>query len=176
MVGYLLILGVFVNFFFFSKKVFILLRPSICMEITTQFLVQISLAVLSFAIVVILASLAYLFLSNKKTIEEKKATNILNKIEQLKKVNFVSAKNSKADSTKSASIKGIDFDKTDSSLKGLLIKKFKPKIESQLGSKVNILEFNSIDNKLTALIQIVDVKILLSLDSSGKIIDYKKVE
>jgi hypothetical protein len=146
------------------------------MEITTQFLVEISLAVLSFAIIVILASLAYLFLSNKKTIEEKKASSILKKIEQLKKGNLVSTQNNKVGSTKSASVKGIDFNKTDSSLKGLLVKKFKPKIESQLGSKVNIVEFNSTDNKLTALIQIADVKILLSLDSSGKIIDYKKVD
>ena len=146
------------------------------MEITTDFLVQISLSVLSFAIIVILASLAYLFLSNKKTLEEKKASNIFKKIEQLKKGNLVLAQTNKNDSTKSVSSKGIDFNKTDSSLKSLLVKKFKPKIESQLGSKVNIVEFNSSDNKLTALIQIADVKILLSLDSSGKIIDYKKVD
>ncbi len=145
------------------------------MEITTDFLVQISLGILSFAIIVILASLAYLFISNKKTLEEKKASNIIKKIEQLKKGNLVLSQTNKIDSTKSVSNKGIDFNKTDSSLKSLLVKKFKPKIESQLGSKVNIVEFNSSGNKLTALIQIADVKILLSLDSSGKIIDYKKV-
>lgn len=145
------------------------------MEITTQFLVQISLIVLSFATVVILASLAYLFFSNRKTLEEKKASSILKKIEQLKKGNLVLPQANKSDFSKSVSGKGIDFNKTDSSLRSLLVKKFKPKIESQLGSKVNIVEFNSSGSELTALIQIADVRILLSLDSSGKIIDYKKV-
>ncbi len=92
----------------------------------------------------------------------------------MKKTNSSSSKG-KNESIKSPS-KEIDFDKTQSSLKTLLIKKFKPKIESQLGSKVNIIEFNSAESKLTALIEIADVKILLSLDSSGKIIDYKKVK
>jgi hypothetical protein len=146
------------------------------MEITTDFLVQISIIIISFSVIVIMGVLAFLFFSNKKTAEEKKASSILNKIEQLKKSNG-SPKDSanqikinKSDSSK------IDFEKTDSSLKNLLIKKFKPKIESQLGSKVNIIEFNSADSKLTALIDIADVKIVLSLDSSGKIIDYKKMK
>jgi len=144
------------------------------MDITTDFLVQVSVSVLIFAIGVIILSLIYLLLSNKKTDEEKKATNILKKVELLKKTNS-SSPNEKNESVKSSS-KEIDFDKTQSSLKTLLIKKFKPKIESQLGSKVNIIEFNSAESKLTALIEIADVKILLSLDSSGKIIDYKKVK
>ena len=146
------------------------------MEITTDFLVQVSIVILTFAIIVILFTLAYLFFSNKKTAEERKAGSILKKVEELKKVNSSLAGEEKTKTIKLGSVEEIDFDKTDSSLKGLLIKKFKPKIESQLGSKVNILEFNSIDNKLTALIEIADVKILLSLDSSGKIIDYKKVK
>jgi hypothetical protein len=144
------------------------------MDITTDFLIQVSISVLTFSIGVIILSLIYLLLSNKKTDEEKKATNILKKVELLKKTNSSSPKE-KNESIKSSS-KGIDFDKTQSSLKTLLIKKFKPKIESQLGSKVNIIEFNSSESKLTALIEIADVKILLSLDSSGKIIDYKKVK
>ena len=143
------------------------------MEITTDFLVQVSIGVLTFAIVVIIGSLAFLFFSDKKTEEEKKASSIFKKIEKLKK-----AKPSHKPETHSvvSTSKEIDFDKTQSSLKNLLVKKFKPKIESQLGSKINIIEFNSNDNKLTALIEISDVKILLSLDSTGKIIDYKKVK
>ena len=144
------------------------------MDITTDFLIQISISVLTFSIGVIILSLIYLLLSNKKTDEEKKATNILKKVELLKKTNSSSSKG-KNESIKSPS-KEIDFDKTQSSLKTLLNKKFKPKIESQLGSKVNIIEFNSSESKLTALIEIADVRILLSLDSSGKIIDYKKVK
>lgn len=141
------------------------------MEITTEFLVQISLMVISFSIIVIFAALAFLFFSNNKTEEEKKASSILKKVEQLKK------SNSSKEKEVTVPVKDkIDFEKTDSSLKGLLVKKFKPKIESQLGSKVNILEFNSTNGKLTALIDISEVKILLSLDSSGKIIDYKKVK
>jgi len=169
----LVTLGGFVDFIFFSKKVFIQQIPIIVMEITTDFLVQVSINVLIFAIVVIIGSLVYLFFSNKKTEEEKKALSIFKKIEQLKK-----AKHSHKTETHSieSTSKEMDFDKTQSSLKTLLVKKFKPKIESQLGSKINIIEFDSSNNKLTALIEISDVRILLSLDSSGKIIDYKKVK
>jgi len=145
------------------------------MEITTDFLVQVSMSIISFSIIVIIGCLIFLLFSSKKTVEEKKATNIFKKIEQLKKVNSGSVQKEKVEVSKPSPSKDIDFEKTQSSLKGLLIKKFKPKIESQLGSKVNILEFNSNDNKLTVLIEIAQVKILLSLDSSGKIIDYKKI-
>lgn len=144
------------------------------MEITTEFLVEISLSIITFSIIVIIGALAFLFLSNGKTEEEKKAGSILKKIEQLRKSNI--SKENTISPTQAMNSQKIDFEKTDSSLKGLLIKKFKPKIESQLGSKVNILEFNSVNGKLTALIDLSDIKILLSLDSSGKIIDYKKVK
>ncbi|MGI6589053.1 MAG: hypothetical protein ACOX1V_00095 [Candidatus Iainarchaeum sp.] len=148
------------------------------MDITTGLLVEVSLLVIYFSIGVIILVLAYLFLFKGKSAEEKKAASIIKKMDALKKSNSVSEKEiiSKEEVKKDVS-KKIDFDKTESSLKNLLMKKFKPKIESQLGSKeINILEFNSVGDKFTALILITDVKILLSLDSSGKIIDYKKVK
>jgi len=147
------------------------------MEITTDFLIQISIAVLTFSIIVIFASFVFLFFSNKKTEEEKKASSIFKKIEQLKKSSSLVIQKEGVELNKISSTKsGVDFNETDSSLTSLLIKKFKPKIESQLGSKVNIIEFNSIDNKLNSLIEISGVRILLFLDSSGKIIDYKKIK
>lgn len=141
------------------------------MEITTEFLVEISLSIISFSIAVIFAALVYLFFTSGKTPEEKKADNIIKKMDLLKKSNYSKAneENISIQSAKS------DFEKTDSSLKGLLIKKFKPKIEAQLGSKIDILEFKLTEKGLTALIDVSEIKILLSLDSSGKIIDYKKV-
>jgi hypothetical protein len=39
-----------------------------------------------------------------------------------------------------------------------------------------VLDFNAKDENFLALIDISGVKILLTLDSSGKIIDYKKVK
>lgn len=154
------------------------------MQITTNFLVELSLIIIYFSISVIFLVLIYLFILKGKSIEEKKASSIIKKIEKLKKASSSKESSSKKDSSSlknnvsssKSSSKSIDFDKTESSLKNLLVKKFKPKIESQLGSKINILEFNSKGDKLTALILISDVKILLSLDSSGKIIDYKKVK
>ncbi|HPM85849.1 MAG: hypothetical protein PHY04_02820 [Candidatus ainarchaeum sp.] len=149
------------------------------MDITTGLLVEVSLLVIYFSIGVIIIVLGYLFLFKGKSLEEKKASSIIKKIEKLKKSNSFNENNSKVlskNSLKDSSSKKIDFDKTESSLKNLLIKKFKPKIESQLGSKVNILEFNLVGDKFTALILITDIKILLSIDSSGKIIDYKKVK
>jgi hypothetical protein len=149
------------------------------MDITTGLLVEVSLLVIYFSIGVIIIVLGYLFLFKGKSLEEKKASSIIKKIEKLKKSNSFNENNSKVlskNSLKDSSSKKIDFDKTESSLKNLLIKKFKTKIESQLGSKVNILEFNLVGDKFTALILITDIKILLSIDSSGKIIDYKKVK
>lgn len=149
------------------------------MDITTGLLVEVSLLVIYFSIGVIIIVLGYLFLFKGKSLEEKKASSIIKKIEKLKKSNSFNENNSKVlskNSLKDSSSKKIDFDKTESSLKNLLMKKFKPKIESQLGSKVNILEFNLVGDKFTALILITDIKILLSIDSSGKIIDYKKVK
>jgi len=163
------------------KQVRFLLRLGVIsyMDITTGLLVEVSLLVIYFSIGVIIIVLGYLFLFKGKSLEEKKASSIIKKIEKLKKSNSFNENNSKVlskNSLKDSSSKKIDFDKTESSLKNLLIKKFKPKIESQLGSKVNILEFNLVGDKFTALILITDIKILLSIDSSGKIIDYKKVK
>lgn len=66
--------------------------------------------------------------------------------------------------------------KEEFSLKKLLIDKFKPVIEKQLKTKVVIKDFNAKGNNFLALIEVSNKKLLLVLDSSGNIIDYKKVK
>lgn len=60
------------------------------------------------------------------------------------------------------------------SLKDILIKKFTPKIEAQLKTNVNILDFKSKGSDFEALIEVEGTKLTIILDNSGKIIDYKK--
>jgi hypothetical protein len=75
-----------------------------------------------------------------------------------------------------ADVSTLQISKGEVSLKNLLIKKFKPKIESQLGTKIEVIDFNAKGNSFLALVDISDVRVILSLDSAGKIIDYKKVK
>lgn len=60
------------------------------------------------------------------------------------------------------------------SLKDILIKKFSPKIDAQLKTKINILDFKSKGNDFEALIEVEGTRLTIILDNSGKIIDYKK--
>ncbi len=70
----------------------------------------------------------------------------------------------------------LEIKKEEFSLKKLLIDKFKPVIEKQLKTKVVIKDFNAKENNFLVLVEISGKKLLLVLDSSGKIIDYKKVK
>ncbi|MFA5931286.1 MAG: hypothetical protein WC821_03160 [archaeon] len=135
--------------------------------LTTELLVQISLVLISLSVIVILVS-AFLILNKRKTVEEQHAQKILDSLQALKEGKTL---NKEAKSEPVLAIK-----KEEHSLKSMLIKKFKPKIESQLSTKVNVLDFNAKEENFLVLIEISGVKLLLTLDSSGKIIDYKKVK
>ncbi len=130
--------------------------------ITTDFLVNISLLVILLSLVVIIASVVLMF---RKTKEEASAAEIMKRLADLKKGKTPVKKEKK-----------LEIKPGETSLKDLLTKKFQPKIESQLKTKVNVIDFNAKDENFLALIDISGVKILLTLDSSGKIIDYKKVK
>lgn len=135
--------------------------------LTTELLVQISLVLISLSIIVILVSV-FLILNKKKTIEEQQAQRILDSLQALKEGKSLT-KESKPEPV-------LVIKKEEHSLKSMLIKKFKPKIESQLSTKVNVLDFNAKEENFLVLIEISGVRLLLTLDSSGKIIDYKKVK
>lgn len=130
--------------------------------ITTDFLVNISLLVILLSFVVIIVSVVLMF---RKTKEEASAAEIMKRLADLKKGKAPQKKEKK-----------LEIKPGETSLKDLLTKKFQPKIESQLKTKVNVIDFNAKDENFLALIDISGVKILLTLDSSGKIIDYKKVK
>lgn len=132
-------------------------------------LVGVSLWVLVFSVIIILFSLAFIFWRNRDSVEEKHADSVLRSLGLLKEGKVLSKKVSEDKPV-------LEIKKDEFSLKHLLIKKFKPKIEQQLSTKVEVLDFNAKENTFLALVEISGVKILLTLDSAGKIIDYKKVK
>lgn len=63
----------------------------------------------------------------------------------------------------------------DVSLKDMLLKKFQPKIESQLGDKIIAHDIRPADANFELLVEVSGVTMILLVDASGKILDYKKV-
>ena len=61
------------------------------------------------------------------------------------------------------------------SLKQMLIEKFKPSIEKQLKTSIEVLNLSASGENFFAQVDIAGTKLLLTLDPAGKIIDYKKV-
>ncbi|MFA5125516.1 MAG: hypothetical protein WC462_00755 [archaeon] len=135
--------------------------------LTTGLIVQFSLTLIVISFVIIAVSLMIIFLNRKKTLEEKHAEKILHDLELLKQGMQLE---------KSKPMPKLEIKKGETSLKALLVKKFKSKIEQQLNAKVNVLDFNAKEDNFLALIEISGVKLLLTLDASGKIVDYKKVK
>jgi hypothetical protein len=135
---------------------------------SNELIVQVSFGLIILSLVIIAASLIILFLRRRKTIEEKHADHILKTLSLLKE--------GKSVSTKKEVKKELAISKDETSLKQMLIKKFKPKIEHQLNTKINVLDFNAKENKFLALVEISGVRILLTLDASGQILDYKKIK
>jgi hypothetical protein len=104
---------------------------------------------------------------NRKNEEEKHVENVLSKVEMIKSGKTFEKKEARPAGGLSSS---------DVSIKEMLVKKFKPKLESQIGSKVNVIDLKAADNSknFVAHVEISGVKLSIVLDASGKIIDYKK--
>ena len=130
--------------------------------VTTELLVDASLVVIVLSIFIIIISV---YLLRRKTAEEKSAADIMKTLRDIKKGKSPQKK-----------VKKLQIEPNETTLKEMLTNKFKPKIESQLKTKVQVLDFNAKEGDFLALVDISGVKILLTLDSSGKIIDYKKVK
>jgi len=124
--------------------------------------VLLSFSIIAISIIVIVISLVVLFILKSK--EEKKASEILLRLSALRDNKVVLSKPTLA------------IKKDELSLKKLLIDKFKPVIEKQLKTSVDILDFNAKGETFLVLIMAAGAKLLLVLDSSGKIVDYKKVK
>ena len=130
--------------------------------LTTELLTNAALVLLAASAIVIIASLAVLSLKSR---EESEAKRILRQLEKMKK-GKKPAKEKKM----------LKIKPGETSLKDMLTQKFMPRIEAQLKTKVKVLDFNAKEDNFLALIDISGVKLLLTLDQAGKIIDYKKVK
>ena len=135
--------------------------------LSNELIFQLALIIILISLVIIALSV-FIILNKKRTVEEKKAQVILDTLRTLKEGKTVT-------STKPAAPK-LEIKKEESSLKAMLIKKFKPKIEAQLSSKVTVFDFNAKEENFLVLVEVSGVRLLLTLDSSGKILDYKKVK
>jgi len=135
----------------------------------------VSVLIITIAIVIIVISIIVNVLMTRKSKEESVASKVLKKVELIQKgkLNLGAEKKEKIEEKTVTKEKNKVGDK-DISMKEHLSNKFKPKIEKQLKTKVNLLDFKGKGKDFHALIEVGGVKVLLILDSSGKIIDYKK--
>ncbi len=136
-------------------------------------LVLISIILIVISLIVIIVGIFIIL--KRKSAEEKHADKVVATLKLLKEGKKVESSAEVKTKEKVAS-PSLEIKKEETSLKQLLIKKFKPKVEQQLGSKIEVLDFNAKENNFLLLAMISNVKILLTLDASGKIIDYKKVK
>jgi len=136
---------------------------------------QLSVLIIIIAVIIIALSIIVNVFVSRKSIEEAVATKVLKNIKLIEngklkpKTIEEEKKEEKIFPTPKVNAK------TDGvSLKEHLSEKFKPKIEKQLKTKIKLLDFNGKGDQFNALIEVGGVKVLLILDASGKIIDYKK--
>ncbi|MDD3159483.1 MAG: hypothetical protein PHQ98_00770 [Candidatus ainarchaeum sp.] len=156
-------------------------------------LVDISLIIIIFSIILLVfAGLIILFkkilnkdkksikeiLTNLKSLKKKNPVNLNSKTNESKKINqiakeetiIVDKKNSQKINNSSS------LDASSLSLKQLLINKFKPIIESQLKTRIVVIDFKSEDKNFSTIIEIDTKRLQLTLDSFGNIIDYKRLK
>ncbi len=145
-------------------------------SLTNAELIIFSLQIIIISIIILFLALLIFFFYNRKTSEEINALNLLKKVENLRKKNNQKnvVKKNKEDLNVLKDKNTIDKKSQSISLKDILIKKFKPKIEQQLQTTIEIIDFKSKDNNFEVLASISGTKLLLILDNSGKIIDYKR--
>ena len=62
------------------------------------------------------------------------------------------------------------------SLKEMLVNKFKPIIEKQLQTKIEVKDFSARGDNFVSHILVQGHELELTLDSSGKIVDYKRLD
>ena len=197
---------------FFQSKAFILVLIIISMAVenlapqsplpllSSDYLVNLSIWVIVFCMVVSIVLIGIIFLHSRRTAVHRKTKEVLASLNAIKKGRKGSFLFSEKEALnlgvheKKLENNGVElsggkklrvgvvesesekiYRKGETSLKGLLIKKFKPKIEAQLGTKIDIVDFSVKGNEFFALTEISGVRVVLSLDSSGKIFDYKKV-
>ena len=143
------------------------------------FLYQLSTIVIVACIVAIVVSLVAYF-KFLRTDEEKTAQHIMNHLDLIRAGKWASTQKSVDSKTKQpvsvSAKKSFEIKGDELTLKKMLITKFKPLIEKQLNMKVEMKDFNAKGDKFFALTVISGSKFLFDLDSSGKILAYKRVK
>lgn len=142
-------------------------------ELTNQEIFIFSIQIIILAIIIFVLTIIFFFILNRKSIEQQKAINLLKKVEDIRKKGSI-INNSSKEKIKTELIKENSNKDEKISLKNILIKKFGPKIESQLQTKVEIVNLVSKGDNFEVLVNIGETKLTLIIDNSGKIIDYKK--
>ncbi|MDD3084227.1 MAG: hypothetical protein PHP82_04350 [Candidatus ainarchaeum sp.] len=128
-------------------------------------IIDLSITIIIISIIIIIFSGLILIFFLRKTREEKIAEKIVFEMNLIKKGKKFLLKEDKKNYIKDGEL----------NLKQLLTKKFKPLIEKQLKSQVIIEDFNAKENNFVTKINVQGNKLELILDSSGKIIDYKRL-
>jgi FtsZ-interacting cell division protein ZipA len=136
---------------------------------------QLSVIIIIIAVIIIAVSIIVNIFVTRKSREEAVAKGVLKNVKLIQKGKLKPKTNEEVkkeekivkNESKKAKNEGV-------SMKEHLSKKFKPKIEKQLKTKINLLDFTPKGKDFNALIEVGGVKVLLVLDPSGKIIDYKK--
>jgi len=148
--------------------------------IPNEILIILSGIMIFISVLVIIVSIYVLnALSKKKTKEEHVAGDVMGLLEGLKQGKDIWKEVEEAE--KSAPKPNLAISQHEVTLKQLLICKFKPVIEKQLKTKVEIKDFNAKGENFLALIEVIGakkakIKLLLVLDSGGKILDFKRVK
>jgi len=148
---------------------------------------SLSIILIIIAVIVIAISIIVNIIFTKKSKEEAVAVAVLKNVDLIAKGKLVPK--SKAEEKKEGIKEGKEEEKKEEkivavekttakndgiTLKEHLSQKFQPLIEKQLKTKIKLLDFSGKGNQFQALVEVGGVKVLLILDSSGKIIDYKK--
>jgi len=134
---------------------------------------QLSVVIIIIAVIIIAISIIVNVFVTRKSREEAVAKSVLKNVKLIAK-GKLKPETKKEEKHEEKEIKTKEAKTTDISMKEHLSKKFKPKIEKQLKTKIDLIDFTGKGKEFHALVEVGGVKVLLVLDSSGKIIDYKK--
>jgi hypothetical protein len=151
-------------------------------------LVTLSTQLIILAIIIVLVAVLIQLFANRKSKEQKIAKKMLSKVDKIrsgkvevkpttpqKKEKETKAYESLENSNKKEVAEKESVIKPDElSLKQMLINKFKPIVEKQLQTKIEIKNFKSQGANFSTDIMVQGHELSLILDSSGKIIDYKR--
>jgi len=154
-------------------------------------IVTLSIQLIVIAVFIVMLAALILLIATRKSKEQKIAKKMLSKVNKIRsgkvEVNKEVAPKAENENTQYEKIETSTKQEVASttpkeqviqpdelSLKQMLINKFKPIIEKQLQTKIEIKDFKSKGINFSAEIVVQGHALSLTLDSSGKIIDYKR--